>query len=337
MPLRKAVLLLCPDQLCSLAAVFAFAGLAAIGRARCNGDRVRRYGEVVVSYVAVVRGGPFGAAPAVEGGEVEFVHVYGVVVAQAQCVYVEREFPVEPCLHAAVLVAVAGGANGVHGYLVHNTVPGAGGELFLRNGPVQIPFKIVAVFGGLPHEVDQLHGVAALAPHDACAPAVAGLGHGVAGVAFSTAESGELAAELELESVFEKDVVGAPHGVGHFHERLYDLRGAGGGVVVVGAYAALGVLELQNVAVLLAVVHDFRVFAVVLFHRIPPAAIVVVALEVFLGFGVAVYAGGAVFEVDERDGARRNRSGSLRECGPGKGQCCRDQCYVQKPVHVTPP
>ena len=237
-------------------------------------------------------------------------------------------------MHAAVPVAVAGGAYGVHGYFVYYAVPDAGGELLLCLGAAQVPFKVVAVFRGLSHKIDELYGVAAFAPHDSCAPAVAGLGHGVAGVAFAAAESGEFSAEVEFESVFEKDVVGAPHGVGHLHERLYYLRGAGGGVVVVGAYAALGVLELQHVAVLLAVVHDFRVLAVVLFHGVPPAAIVVVALEVFLGFGVAVHARLAVLEVDEGDCARRNRSGGLCEC------CCceakRGQGCVQNVIHRAP-
>ena len=227
----------------------------------------------------------------------------------------------------AVFVAVAGGAYGVHGYFVYYAVPDAGGELLLRLGAAQVPFKVVAVFRGLSHKIDELHGVAAFAPHDACAPAVAGLGHGVAGVAFAAAESGEFAAQLEFEAVFKEDVVGAPHGVGHFHEGLYDLPGAGGGVVVVGAHAAFGVLELQCVAVLFAVVHDFRVFAVVLVQRIPPAFIVVVALEVFLGFGVAVHAGGTAFEVDEGDVG-------LREGGRCKAK--RGQGGVQNVIHRAP-
>ena len=132
-------------------------------------------------------GGPFGAASAVEGGEVELVDFHGVVVAESERVHVEYGFAVEPCLHAAVLVAVAGRGYGIHAYLVHNAVPGAGGELLLRDGAVQVPLEIVAVFGALPHKIDELHGVAVFAPHDACAPAVAGFGHGVAGVALSAA------------------------------------------------------------------------------------------------------------------------------------------------------
>ena len=110
----------------------------------------------------------------------------------------------------------------------------------------------------------------------------------------------EFAAQLELESVFEEYVVGAPHGVGGFHERLYYLCGAGGRVVVVRAHAALGVLELQYVAVLFAVVYDLGIFAIVLVHGVPPAFIVVVVFEVFLGFSIAVYADFAVLEVHER-------------------------------------
>ena len=273
-----------------------------------------------------MRGGPFGAASAMERGEVELVHVHGVVVAQAQRIHVEREFPVEPCLHAAVLVAGAGRTYRVHCYLVHNTVPRAGGELFLRNGAVQIPLEVVAVFGLLPHEVDELHGVAVFAPHDARAPAVARAGHGVAGVALAAAEPGQLASQLEFETVLEEDVVGAPHGVSHLHERLYYLCGAGGRVVVVGAHASLGVLELQYVAVFLAVIDDFRVLAVVLVHGVPPAAIGAVALEVFLGFGIAVHADFAVLEVHERYGV-----------GPlGEGNCRGEQCDAQKTFHVTP-
>jgi len=247
-----------------------------------------------------VRGRPFGTAPAVECGEVELVDFYGVVVAEPERIHIQREFPVEPCLYASVLVAVAGRGDGVHAYLVYNTVPGAGGELFLRDGTVQIPLEVVAVFGLLPHEVDELHGVAVLAPHDARAPAVARAGQCVAGVALAAAESGELAAELELESVFEEYVVGAPHGVGGFHERLYYLCGAGGRVVVVRAHAALGVFELQYVSVFFAVVYDLGVFAIVLVHGVPPAFVVVVALEVFLGLCIAVHADFAVLEIDKR-------------------------------------
>ncbi len=81
-------------------------------------------------------GGPFGAASAVEGGEVELVDFHGVVVAEPERVHVKYGFAVEPCLHAAVLVAVAGRGYGIHAYLVHNAVPCAGGELLLRDGAV---------------------------------------------------------------------------------------------------------------------------------------------------------------------------------------------------------
>ena len=288
--------------------------------ARLYRNGIRRYGEIVVADKAVVGGCPFGAASAVECGEVELIDFHGVVVAEPERIYIEREFSVKPCLHAAVLVAVAGRGNGVHAYLVHNAVPGAGGELFLRDGAVQIPLEIVAVYGLLPHKVDELHGVAVFAPHDACAPAVTGFGHGVAGVALAAAESGEFAAQLELESVFEEYVVGAPHGVGGFHERLDDLRGAGGCVVVARAHTALGVLELQYVSVFFAVVYDLGVFAIVLVHGVPPAFVVVVALEVFLGLCIAVHADFAVLEVDERDGVGR----CLREGGiADRGKECR--------------
>ena len=74
-----AVLPLCPNAV-GFAAVRAVAGLATI-RSRVHCNRVCRNSEVVESYVAIVGGGPFGAAAAVECGEVEFVYVYGVVVA----------------------------------------------------------------------------------------------------------------------------------------------------------------------------------------------------------------------------------------------------------------
>ena len=299
----------CGAVLCSwqnsfraLSAVCAFAGATSVRSICRHGDGVGRYGEVVVADKAVVGGGPFGAASAVECGEVELVDFHGVVVAEPERIYIEHKFSINPRLHAAVLVAVAGRGNGVHAYFVYNAVPGAGGELFLRDGAVQVPLEVVTVFGLLAHEVDELHGVAVFAPHDACAPAVAGFGHGVAGVALAAAEAGELAAQLKFEPVFEEYVVGAPHGVGGFHERLDDLRGAGGRVVVVRAYAALGVLELQYVAVFLAVVHDLGIFAIVLVHGVPPAFIVVVAFEVFLGLSIAVHADFAVLEVHERDG-----------------------------------
>ena len=134
-----------------------------------------------------MRGRPFGAAPAVECGEVELVDLHAVVVAEPERIHIQREFSVKPCLHAAVLVAVAGRGDGVHTYFVYNAVPGAGGEVFLRDGAVQVPLEVVAIYGLLPHKVDELHGVAVFAPHDACAPAVAGFGHGVAGVALAAA------------------------------------------------------------------------------------------------------------------------------------------------------
>ena len=294
--------------------------------ARLYRDGIRRYGEVVVADKAVVGGSPFGAASAVECGEVELVDFHGVVVAEPEGIYIQREFSVKPSLHAAVLVAVARCRYGIHAYLIHNAVPGAGGEFFLRNGAVHIPLEVIAVFGLLAHEVDELHGVAILAPHDARAPAVTCRGHGVAGVAFATAKAGEFAAQLELEPVFEEYVVGAPHGIGGFYERLDDLRGAGGCIVVVRAHAALGVLELQYVAVFFAVIHDLGVFAIVLVHGVPPAFVVVVALEVFFGLCIAVHADIAVLEVHERDGVGCR----LCKCGRGKRDgrrgsehCCR--------------
>ena len=184
---RGAVLYSRHNPFGALPAIFTFAGAADVGRLCRYRDGVGGYGEVVVADKAVVGGGPFGGASAVECGEVELVDFHGVVVAEPERVYVEREFAIEPCLHAAVLVAVAGGGHGVHGYLVHNSVPGAGGEHLLRDGSVQIPLEVVTVFGLLAHEVDELHGVAVLAPHDARAPAVAGFGHGVAGVTLAAA------------------------------------------------------------------------------------------------------------------------------------------------------
>ena len=168
---------------------FGAAGVAGgcVRCARLYRDGIRRYGEVVVADKAVVGGGPFGAASAVECGEVELVDFHGVVVAEPEGIYIQREFSVKPGLHASVLVAVAGRGNGIHTYFVYNAVPGAGGELFLRDGAVQVPLEIVAVYGLLPHEVDELYGVAIFAPHDACAPAVTCRGHGVAGVALAAA------------------------------------------------------------------------------------------------------------------------------------------------------
>ena len=92
------------------------------------------------------------------------------------------------------------------------------------------------------------------------------------------------------------------------------MRGAGGGVVVVRAHAALGVLELQYVAVFLAVIHDPGVFAIVLVHGVPPTFVVVVALKVFFGLRIAVYADFAVLEIYERDCVGR----CLRKSNLGK-------------------
>ena len=168
---------------------FGAAGVAGgcVRCARLYRDGVGGYGEVVVADKAVVGGGPFGAASAVERGEVELVDFHGVVVAEPEGIYVQHEFAIEPGLHAAVLVAVAGRDDGVHTYFVYNAVPGAGGKLFLRNGAVQVPLEIVAVYGLLSHKVDELHGVAIFAPHDAGALAVVDFGHGVAGVALAAA------------------------------------------------------------------------------------------------------------------------------------------------------
>lgn len=180
---------LCPrrNPFGTLPAFFTFAGAAGV-RSICRyRNRIRRNSKVVISNVAVVGGGPFGAAPAVEGREVELVNFHGVVVAEPERIYIEREFAVKPGLHASVLVAVAGRGDGVHTYFVYNAMPGAGSKLFLRDGAVQVPLEVIAVYGLLPHKVDELHGVAVFAPHDARTPAVAGFGHGVAGVAFAAA------------------------------------------------------------------------------------------------------------------------------------------------------
>ena len=64
---------------------FGAAGVRSIGR---HGDGIRRYGEVVVADKAVVGGGPFGAASAVECGEVELVDFHGVVVAEPERIHV---------------------------------------------------------------------------------------------------------------------------------------------------------------------------------------------------------------------------------------------------------
>ena len=65
----------------ALPAIFTFAGAASVRSIGRHGDGVGRYGEVVVAYKAVVGGGPFGAASAVECGEVELVDFHGVVGA----------------------------------------------------------------------------------------------------------------------------------------------------------------------------------------------------------------------------------------------------------------
>ena len=103
------------------------------------------------------------------------------------------------------------------------------------------------------------------------------------------------------------------------------MRGAGGRVVVIRAYAALGVLELQYVAVFFAVVNDLGVFAIVLVHGVPPAFVVIVALEVFLGLCIAVHADFAVLEVHERDcvGCRLRKS-NLGKRGDGECHCKRN-------------
>ena len=138
---------------------------------------------------------------------------------------------------------------------------------------------------------------------------------------------------MELEPVFKKYVVGAPHGVGGFHERLDDLRGAGGRVVVVRTYAALGVLELQYVAVFLAVVHDFGVFAIVLFHGVPPAFVEIVALEVFFGLCIAVHANFAVLEIHERDGVGDRLREGWHLSKRGRGERC-DEDVVDFHTHT---
>ena len=70
-----------------------------------------------------------------------------------------------------------------------------------------------------------------------------------------------------------------------------------------------------------AVVHDFRVFAVVLFHGIPPAAIGAVALEVLFGERVVVCAHFAILEVNERNHGRGVLGRGLRECCRRKAKC----------------
>ena len=136
---------------------FGAAGVRSICR---HSDGICRYGEVVVADKAVVGGGPFGAASAVERGEVELVDFHGVVVAEPEGIYVQHEFAIEPGLHAAVLVAVSGRGDGIHTYFVYNAVPGTGSEQFLRDGAVQVPLEVVAIYGLLPHEVDELQYIA---------------------------------------------------------------------------------------------------------------------------------------------------------------------------------
>ena len=75
---------------------FGAAGVAGgcVRCARLYRDGVGRYGEVVVADKAVVGGGPFGAASAVECGEVELVDFHGVVVAEPEGIHVQYEFAV---------------------------------------------------------------------------------------------------------------------------------------------------------------------------------------------------------------------------------------------------
>lgn len=85
---RGAVLCSLQNSVGALSAAFAVAGAADVGRICRYRDGVGGYGEVVVADKAVVRGCPFGAASAVECGEVELVDFHGVVVAEPKCVYI---------------------------------------------------------------------------------------------------------------------------------------------------------------------------------------------------------------------------------------------------------
>lgn len=91
-----AVLCLRQNPVGALSAAFSVAGTADIGRvaggrvrrACRHGDGICRYGEVVVADKAVVGGGPFGAASAVECGEVELVDFHGVVIAEPEGIHI---------------------------------------------------------------------------------------------------------------------------------------------------------------------------------------------------------------------------------------------------------
>ena len=90
----RAVPALHPDALCFIAvastvrAAACFAAVVVFRRAFCHCNRIRRNSKVVESYVAVVRRGPICGASTMECGEVEFVQVDCVVVAQAECIYI---------------------------------------------------------------------------------------------------------------------------------------------------------------------------------------------------------------------------------------------------------
>ena len=87
---------LCPQHnpFGALSAVRAVAGAAGVWSIGRHGDGVGGYGEVVVADKAVVGGCPFGAASTVECGEVELVDFHGVVIAEPERIYIEREFAV---------------------------------------------------------------------------------------------------------------------------------------------------------------------------------------------------------------------------------------------------
>ena len=248
-----------------------------------------------------MRRGPFRATPTVECREIKLIDMQSVVIAESERIYIERKFAIKPSLHTSVLITFAGCAHRIHRNFIHNAMPLASGELLLRNRAAKVPLEVVAIFRNLAHEVNQLHGVAPLAPHDASAPAVASCGHGIPSVARTTTKSREFAAKLELETVFKENVVGTPHGIRCFHKRLDDLRGTGRRIVVVRAHTALGILELQHIAMFFAVINDFRVFAIILFHGVPPALIGIVTLEVFFGGSIIIDANFAIFEVDKRN------------------------------------
>ena len=79
------------------------------------------------------------------------------------------------------------------------------------------------------------------------------------------------------------------------------MRRTCGSIVIIRANATLGVLKLQHIAVRHAVIDNPGIFAVVLVHRIPPAFIRGVALEIFLSLRIAINTNFAIFEVDKRD------------------------------------